>query len=501
MTQTTLRNKTFISFAWMLSGTFGQNLLQFFTLIILARKLSPAEFGVVSAAMIVIGFLRIFAELGVGPAVVQSTELTDAKISTAMSMSVILSLFLSIVVYVMADMFAVFFAMPDLILILKVLCFMLPIAGFSVVGQAILQREMQFKKITILNSVSYFVGYGCVAIPLALNGFGVWSLVFAYLAQTLTVTLIIFVILTKKYKFGFSFDEARSLLNFGAGFSIARIANYVAGQGDNLIVGRFLGAEALGFYGRAYQLMSMPAMLFGNAMDRVLFPAMASIQEQQERLSRIYVRSVALIAMFSLPLSAILIVVAEEIVQLLLGVRWMTIVLPFRILALCLVFRMSYKISDSLVRAKGAVYNRAWRQVIYAILVFSFAWGGHFWGIAGVAVGIALSVFVNFLLMLQLSKAMLRFSWWSLFLIHLRHTGIALWVAVWVFGVKFLLLGADLHYLLILILSICVGGLAFLSVWCFLKRAFGEEGDYLITIAQPVLTKLKENFRFNNRFK
>src|SRR5690606_4465530 len=98
----------------------------------------------------------------------------------------------------------------------------------------------------------------------------------------------------------FSKQAASQLLHFGAGFSLARIANYLANQGDNLIVGRFLGADALGIYGRSYQFVMIPANLIGSVLDRVLFPAMASVQQDVGRLGAVYLRAVGGIVLLTM---------------------------------------------------------------------------------------------------------------------------------------------------------------------------------------------------------
>src|SRR6202043_2439363 len=122
----------------------------------------------------------------------------------------------------------------------------------------------------------------------------------------------------------------RDLLYFGGGFTAGRLSNYLAGQGESLVIGRCLGAVALGVYGRAYQLMAGPAVLFGNILDRVLFPAMVHVQDQPERLAYAYRRGIALIALVILPTSAVLVVLAREVTLVLLGPEWEGVILPLQ---------------------------------------------------------------------------------------------------------------------------------------------------------------------------
>src|SRR6185437_7222982 len=152
----------------------------------------------------------------------------------------------------------------------------------------------------------------------------------------------------------------KDLAYFGGGFTVARLANYAAVYGDNVVTGRFLGPAALGYYGRAYSLMSAPAYAFGTVLDAVLFPAMAKVQDDPPRLAAAYRRGVALIALVVLPTSAALILLAPEVIRVALGPHWTAAVAPFQILGIGMLFRTSYKMSDSIARSTGVVYRRAW---------------------------------------------------------------------------------------------------------------------------------------------
>jgi len=253
-------------------------------------------------------------------------------------------------------------------------------------------------------------GYVIVGVAMAALGFGVWSLV----AATLVTAMLRTVILNFHYPpKGFVPEKAafRELAYFGGGYTLARIANYGALQLDYLVVGHWLGLTALGYYGRAYQLMSVPASTFGQVLDDVLFPSMAKIQDDAHRLGAIYLRGVSLIALVMVPISVVGFILAPEIVRALLGWKWAATVLPFQILIVGLLMRTSYKMSDSLTRATGEVYRRAWRQVIYAALVFAGALGGSHWGIAGVATGVLAAVTINFVLMAQMSLKLVGETW------------------------------------------------------------------------------------------
>ncbi len=395
---------------WTAGGKGAQAILQFVVMAILARLMSPLEFGVVSAAMIVIGFSEIITRLGLGPALVQRPELEPRHLGTAFSASLLFSFAIGALVWFLAAPVAVFFNFGEIEPVLRALAWLFPIRGFGVVAESLVQRELRFKWLANTETVAFILGYFVFGVGLSLMGYGVWSLVAANLVTAAAKTAALLIAYPPK-NFMPERPAFRELIYFGGGFTLARFANYLALQGDNLVVGRFLGLSALGLYGRAYQLMSVPASLFGQVLDDVLFPSMAKMQHDREWLAAVYLRGVSLIALVMLPSSVVVIILAPEIIQMLLGAQWAEVVLPFRILTVGLLLRTSYKMSDSLARATGAVYRRAWRQAIYAAAVVAGAWVGQFWGVAGVAVGVFAALAVNFLLMAQMSLKLVEKTW------------------------------------------------------------------------------------------
>lgn len=406
-----LTHRTLSGILWTAWGRVAQITLQTIVLAVLARLLTPADFGVVSAALVVIGFSTIVSQIGLGPALVQRKELEQRHIDSAFVASVALGTLLGATVWIIAPLASVFFHVPSIEPVLRVLAWSFVIQGLGLVSESLLRREMRFKWLANRDVVTYAVGYGAVGIALAMLGWGVWALVVAQLCQVALRTVLLLATHPPRLRRLGDWAAFKDLMYFGGGFTMAKLANYTALHGDNLVVGRMLGVAALGFYGRAYQLMTAPAHAIGLVLDNVLFPAMAKVQDDQRRLTLAFRRGVSLIALLVLPTSVIMLVVAPEIVHLLLGARWASTIAPFQVLAAGTLFRTSYKMSDSLARSTGAVYRRAWRQACYALLVLGGAWIGQHWGITGVAWGVLGAVTVNFLAMAQLSLSLTGMRW------------------------------------------------------------------------------------------
>jgi PST family polysaccharide transporter len=403
---------------WMVYGKVAFAVLQLVILGILARLLVPADFGVIAAAEVVIGFSAIVSQLGLGPALVQRSQLEQRHIETAFTASVLLGSLLGAIIWSGAPFAAQFLHMPAMVPVLHVLAWVFPLQGMQTVASSLMSRELRFRWLANLDVITYAIGYGLIGVTAALLHWGVWALVAAQMAQTLLKTIV----LLSQYppRFRHSADRAAfgDLMYFGGGFTMARIANYVALNGDDMTVGRFLGPTALGYYGRAYALMSAPAYGFGTVLDAVLFPAMAKVQDDAKRLAAAYRRGVALIALLVLMPSVVIVLLAPELILVALGPQWMAVVLPFRILGIGMLFRTSYKMSDSITRSTGAVYRRAWRQFAYAGLVLFGAWVGQHWGIAGVAWGTLAALTVNFVLMAELGLDVGHVTWSEFWTAH-----------------------------------------------------------------------------------
>jgi PST family polysaccharide transporter len=314
-------------------------------------------------------------------------------------------------VWLGAPLLAGFFRMEQLAPVVRVLALMFPISGVSTVAENLLQRDLRFRLLANSEVLAYGLGYGVVGVVLALMGWGVWALVTAQLTQALLRAALLLRAAPPRLRPLPTWPSFAELMEFGAGQSAGRIGVFLANQADNLVVGRWLGAVALGLYSRAYQLMAVPTALLGDVLDKVLFPTMARVQDDPRRLASAYLQGTALLALVTLPAGVVAAVLAPDLVLVAFGSKWEALVPPFQVLALGMMFRTSYRLSDSLSRATGRVYRRAWRQALYAALVFLGALVGRHWGVTGVAFGVLAALFLNYLLMAHLCLSVGQISW------------------------------------------------------------------------------------------
>jgi O-antigen/teichoic acid export membrane protein len=415
-----LTDQVVTSGVWVFSGTGVQGILRLAVLTTLARLLGPPEFGLAAAATVVIAFFRLFTETGIRSSIIQRPDLEERHLRTAFTLCLIIGVVGAVITYAIAPFIAVDgFAMPGLTPVIRAMAILLPLQSLGIVASGLLQRELRFSWVIRAEIGSYVIGYAPVGLGMAVAGYGVWSLVGAYIVQEALRTAISIWAAPHAMRPLLDTRAAREFAFFGSGFALARVGNWAALNGDKWVAGRWLGSEALGFYKYAFELTQMISTMFGQVLDKVLFPAMARVQNDVALLGSTYRHGVGLISILVLPISSVLYVLAPEVIHVVLGEGWDAAIGPFQVLSIALLIRSSYVMSDALARATGAVYRRAWRQAIYALAVVSLAWLGQRDGLTALTIGVVTGISVNFLLMARLSMDLAALSWRDIVAAHL----------------------------------------------------------------------------------
>jgi PST family polysaccharide transporter len=405
-----LREGSLSGFVWSLGGSGAQAVLRVAVLAVLARLLTPEDFGLLGAALIVVGLSEIFCFIGVAPSIVQRSELEPRHVETAWTISLLFGIATTVIIYACAPLVGSFFRMKELIPVVQLTSLVFTFHGVSLVGRALLQRNLQFKILAICEFAAFLV-YAIVGIVFALLDYGVSALVAAYLSAAAASTLLILSI--QRHEMGFRIDSSacRELLGFGIGMSLNNLLNYLARQGDNLVVGRWLGSSALGAYGRAYALMAAPVAIAGQVMDTVLFASVARVQRDKPKMGRAFRSVTTVVAVKTLPVSALCLISAPEMIYVLLGPKWSLVVAPFRVLALGMFFRVAYKIGGAVNRGVGAVYRMAWRQAVYAAVILGGSLIAQYWGLSAVAFAVFLGLAIAYILSTGLTLSLLDIGW------------------------------------------------------------------------------------------
>ncbi|MFL6240531.1 MAG: lipopolysaccharide biosynthesis protein [Actinomycetes bacterium] len=404
---------------WLMGSSAGiQAVLQIVFVGVLAHLIAPKQYGLVTGALVAVSLSTILAESGIGAAVVQRKTLEPIHIRVGWTLSIMIGIFFWAVLALAAPAVQALMHLHGLVPILRVVALIFVINSLTL-GNYLLARRLQFGRLAIAECSAYAFGYGLVASVLAWRGYGPWAIVGGQLGQAVVLNGLSYAFAPHSILPAFRRQPAKELLSYGGGHTIARIGQWASVNADDIVVSRFLGAANLGLYGRSYQLVNMPANLFGQVANDVLFPAMAAVQDQKERLRRVLRLAVGFLAGVSLPITAVAAVTSKELVLVLLGRDWLPLRDAFDVIVFGMLFRTSVKLSDSVARATGAVYRRAWRTWLFACLVAIGALSGAHWGLHGVAFGVLAALLINYLVMSQLGLNITGMPWREFFVAHL----------------------------------------------------------------------------------
>lgn len=455
----------------------------------LSRLLLPEEFGQVATIQIIISFAEIFWMMGIGSAIIQKKQINDAYIATGNTLNLLLGLIIYLTIFIFAESIARIVGSND-ILMLRVLSIVFVIHSISGVSEALLQKDMRFKVISIINTVAA-VANGVFAIGFAINGFGAWSLVFAQLISVMIQTILSLINRPIKFSLKIERQSAKELINLGSGFALSKVFNNIANQGDYFVVSQTLGSTALGFYNRAYQLLLVPTNLIATVMERVLFPLLAMYQDEHEKIRYVVLNLTALIAILALPITIISLTMGADLVQVVLGSKWEETILPFKILIASLFFRMAYKIGDALVRSLGAVYKRLWVQIFYAALVIGGAYIGKDWGIVGVAITTTIAIIINYFVMTLLIGHLVELKMRELLRYLTPIILVSLVVGIISYFLKMPI--ANLSYALVrlVVMTLAVGIMYFVAFKFYIIKVMPEDfKDFIDVVKTQTIGKL-----------
>jgi teichuronic acid exporter len=410
--QDSLRQRTISGIGWRFSGVWVQFISQFGISIILARLLPPEDFGLVALAMIVIGFGQLVTDLGLGPSLIQRKILTAKHISVAFTLSVMSGGLLTILVFITAPILASFLQDARVIPILQLLSLKFLVVGCGIASHALLTRQLHFRQLLIVDFSSHLIGYGLVSIILAVQGFGVWSLVYGSLLQATLATIIAYFFVRHSLRPLLRLTEIKELANFSIGSSLTTIVNYFALQGDYFVVGRLLGPAPLGLYSRAYTLMKLPLTYFVKVLSHVLFPVASQMQDESRRSQRFYLLSLSLTNFVVIPAMIFIIILAPEIILGVFGSQWEGAIIPLQILSVFSIFRATYHVAASFIKAKGQIYQLFWYQLVYGLAVVGGSWLVALrWGINGVALAVGLAIFLMCVLVIAHANRVTGTTW------------------------------------------------------------------------------------------
>ncbi len=273
---TILKHQAASGVKWTTVSQVGRQVVQILTTIILARLLPPADFGLIGMAAIIIGFIDIFKDMGTGAAVIQKKDLSSLMLSSIFWVNVAFGILAMVVLLLVAPLVGVFYHEPEVVPILRVLSLSFFISGLSILQQSLLERSMNFNFLAKLEIGATICG-AVIGILLAFVGAGVWSLVFQSITTVIVTTMFLWILSSWRPELKFSWEQIILISRFSVNLVGFNIFNYFARNMDYLLIGRFLGAQELGYYTLAYRILLFPIQSISNVIRRVMLPIYSRI--------------------------------------------------------------------------------------------------------------------------------------------------------------------------------------------------------------------------------
>lgn len=362
---------------------------QLFTLI-LARVLSPEDFGLVALATVFTGFMQAFTQMGLGSAIIQRKQVDEGHLSTAFWAHLGVAVLLVTIMGAGSRLLSTFMREPKVGTIAFVLSFGFILAAGSTIQIAIISRSLEYRKLAFRTLVATIIG-GIVGVLMAWSGKGVWSLAGQMLTVTGTTAAVLYFSADWRPRWYFSWSKFLELWSFGMPLVVARLLTFFVRYSDNLLIGRYLGSNALGFYSIAYTLFMAPItdlIVLGN---QVMMSAFSRLQGEADQFKRAFLVGTRYVAMMALPAMLGMALLAPLVVKALFGARWLPASPVLSILAVSGFISLTLALGPSALQAAG--YSRLqlrWTAISLVLYVPAFVVGLR-WEIIGVAIGYLVS--------------------------------------------------------------------------------------------------------------
>jgi len=370
---------------------------------VLARLLTPSEYGIVAIVMVFITFFTYLADFGIGPALIQNKELEKEDIESIFSVSILIAVILSALFYFSAGIISQFYDNPGLLNIARWLSLSVLIFTMNVVPSALNKKELKFKALGIISVVVQVVS-GVIAVVLALLGFSYYALIFKAIISGLFLFLGSYYLNPVKIAFHIRWSSILKIWRFSTYQFLFNFINYFARNTDNLLIGKFFGSSMLGFYDKAFTLMLMPVQNLTHVITPVLHPVLSDYQDRKDKIYNSFITLVRILTTIGFPLSVLLYFSGEEIIYLFYGSQWTQSVPVFRILALIVGVEILLSSTGSFFQSA----NRADLLFLSGVITSTLIILGVLYGIfiekslLGVATGLVVARLLNFLMSIYL---------------------------------------------------------------------------------------------------
>jgi len=337
---------------WVFSLRITERAFSLIRLIILARILSPNDFGLMGIALLVMATLQTFSQTGFQQALIQKKEDIKSYLNSAWTVLILRGFILFALLFLIAPYAAIFFKAPQAKSIIQIIGFSVLLQAFTNIGVVYFQKELEFNK-QFIYQLSGTLADFVVAVSAALILRSVWALVLGLLAGNAVRCFVSYLVHPYRPHLSSDLGKAKELFGFGKWILGSSILVFLITQGDDIFVGKLLGTTALGFYQMAYRISNMPATEITHVISQVTFPAYSKLQDNIPKLREAYLKVLQVTAFLSFPIAGLIFVLAPDFTRIFLGEKWMPMVPAMQVLVLWGVIRSIGVHHGSVLQAVG----------------------------------------------------------------------------------------------------------------------------------------------------
>jgi len=391
----TLKSRAIKGVFWSATERLGPRAVQFVVSIILARLLTPAEFGLIGMLSVFMALGLVFLNSGFGSALIQKQNATKAHYNSVFFANILLSLVATGLLWVSAPWIAAFYNQPALIAPARGLSFNFLFAAIGLVQTTLLSKRMDFKTQAKVRLIAV-TGSGVVGVSMALLNFGIWSLVAQSLSATLFNSLLLWVFNSWRPTRDFSMKALRELFGFSSRMLASGVLDTIFRNLYNVVIGKLFQPADLGYYTRANSLQQIPAQTLTGVIAKVTFPLFSEIQDDLDKMRNGFKKAIRAIALVNFPLMAGLMATAGPLVLTLLGEKWRPVIPYLQLLAIVGLFKPLSAINLNVLLAKGRSDLFFRLEIIKKTLVVLILLVTWRWGIQAIILGQIGSVIIAY---------------------------------------------------------------------------------------------------------
>ncbi|GGW40903.1 lipopolysaccharide biosynthesis protein [Arenibacter certesii] len=390
-----LGSQMFKGMAWSAIERLSVQAVQFVIGIILARILTPKEYGIIGILLVFIVISNVFIDSGFTKALIQKQKRTEADISTVFWFNILISIICYLLLWISAPFIAEFYDLTDLTLLLRVISFSLIINALFTIPITLLTIDLDFKAISKINLIATIIS-GIIAVYFAYTGFGVWALVIQIMARSTFTAVLTWFLIKWRPLFVFSKLSIKELFSYGSKLLASSLLNTTVNNFYALFIAKLISTKDLGFYTRGTQFSDMVFGILSAVLDSVLLPGLSTIQDQRELLIKYTRTIIKSTALFTIPIFLFLAILAEPLIKVLLTEKWLPAVPIMQIFCVARLVTVISGININLLYVIGRT-DLALRQnyfkIVIRVVAFIIALK---YGIYYIALAELISTFIHF---------------------------------------------------------------------------------------------------------